>query len=431
MDNKLNKQEMFLNNEKLIYFTMKKYFPQLYYNLDNREDYYQIGAIGLLKAIDNYNSNVASFSTYAIPVIWGEMKRTLRDDSRNIHYGRKIVDVANNLMKLYNETNNSEDDYVVFLNKQLSTLDISTDEKFGVINYYLDTMSLDDIVYDKNDSNKITVADTIPDETNIDDIAIKNNYISNVNNQLTKNEREVLIYLLNDETQRNIANKCNLSQPQISRIERKIKVLFIKELCHAEQYDLALRLLCKLCNNKNILEFCLKHRINIPNITNKLEKRELNMNENLQKDYSKESCHDLIVKCVIKLLLQKRNMNNNTFKNSIIYLLNKSNLKNKSVNNYLNNLNKSEMDNIIDEAKQNIIKFNYRYDYEIKIDECMLELSKFNEIEKHITNPINMKHKSNSEKSPLEDNTNDDTFINIYKLLETFKRDNMLLKFQL
>lgn len=69
MNNKLDNQQMFLDNEKLIYFTMKKYFPHIFKNLDTREEYYQIGAIGLLKAINKYNSNIAAFSTYAISII--------------------------------------------------------------------------------------------------------------------------------------------------------------------------------------------------------------------------------------------------------------------------------------------------------------------------------------------------------------------------
>lgn len=237
MNNKLDNQQMFLDNEKLIYFAMKKYFPHIYYNLDTREEYYQVGAIGLLKAINNYDSDMSAFSTYAVSMIWGEMKRNIRDHSNTIHFSRRIIDIANNLIYAYNESEHDVEDYETWIEKSICELDISEHDKNGVRNYILKPIALET---QNPENDKMTFGNTLASKINVTDDIEYNDYIFNIANKLNDRDKRIFYELLNDSTQMEIASKVGVSQAQVSRIQRKIKMYAIKELWSVGQFDTAL-----------------------------------------------------------------------------------------------------------------------------------------------------------------------------------------------
>ena len=93
------KEELINGNLKLVLSILKKYNNRI----DNLDDLFQVGCIGLIKAIDNFDLSFdVKFSTYAVPLIIGECKRTLRDNS-SLRIARSIKDNAYKIMKLNEE----------------------------------------------------------------------------------------------------------------------------------------------------------------------------------------------------------------------------------------------------------------------------------------------------------------------------------------
>ena len=430
MKNKLDKHQMFLDNEKLIYFTMKKYFPRIFANLDLRDEYYQIGAIGLLHAIDKYDATYGAFSTYAIPTIWGEMKRNIRDNN-SIHYTRKIIDTGNKLIALFNESHDyDEDDFENYIEKSLQNLDISEHEKIGVKNYIFKPITLES---SSNDDTDITFADKLASTSNIIDDVAYNEYIQNISSQLNDRDKRIFYELLHNYTQQEISKKCNVSQPHVSRIQKNIKLYAIKELWASEQYDTALSKLqdvlsdAKYENAENFVQICQKYEIDITKCPKYiLEKRMPNMWENVIKIYSKKNCQKLILKCAMKLiLLDEEPCDNINFKQSVRTLLINNNYDNESLRKHLDSMSASQIKSCIDLAKKTIKKYKYKYEYEIAINELDFKMSKIND-EEIITNDD-----SYSCKNEIKIASNVNVIESIITTLKDFKRDNLMLKFQL
>ena len=428
MNNKLDNQQMFLDNEKLIYFTMKKYFPHIFKNLDTREEYYQIGAIGLLKAINNYNSNMAAFSTYAISIIWGEMKRNIREHNDSIHFSRKIIDIANRLISTYNESNRDDEDYENWIEKSISELDISEHDKIGVRNYILKPIALE--TQDTED-NKLTFGDRLASKVNVINDIEYNDYIFNIANKLNNRDKRVFYELLNDSTQREIASKIGVSQAQISRIQRKIKMYAIKELWNIGQFDTVLDKIYDIysngkgISNDDLIKICHNYQIDLSKCPQYLiEKRIKPMQKNETKIYSKKSCQKLILKCVMKLLLSnKEPQDNNNFKQSVEHLLIKNNYNNESIFKHLQSMVTSQIKSCIDLAKKTIEKYHYKYEYEIVVDELDFKVSKF------IKREVRQELISHFPKNNIKTASNDNIIDSIILLLEQFKKDNLMVRF--
>lgn len=422
---KVDTEQLFLNNENLIYFTMKKYFPHIYYNLDSREEYYQVGSIGLLKACKKYDSSVSKFSTYAVPMIWGEIKRNIRDTSNTIHFSRRLIDIANNLIRVYNESEIDED-YENWIEKQLLELDISDHDKIGVRNYLFKPLALETKM---DDEDKLTIMDAIASPTNVEDDIIFEDYINNISKSLQPRDKDVLYRLINGETQTSIASICGVSQAQVSRIERKIKMLATKQLFDIGSYDTAIDKIFILNPSISTMsefeKICQQYQMDISKCPKSLiEKRIKPMQENIQKIYSKKSCQKLILKCVMKLLLQdKEPSDNDGFRNSVKKLLMKNDYNNESLFNHLNSMVTSQIKSCIDFAKKNIEKYNYKREYEIVVDELDFKPSKF--IKKDSLQEIKLSSPKSEPKTPSSDNIVD----SILTLLEQFRRDNLMVRF--
>ena len=422
MNSILDKQQMFLDNDKLIYLTMKKYFPHIFANLDSREEYYQIGAIGLLKAIDNYDSNKSAFSTYAVQMIWGEIKRNIRDKSNTVHYSRKIIDIANNLIATYNE-NEIEMEYETWLVHELTKLDISYDEQLGVMNYIFKPINLD---MPTDNEEKLTIADSVASIVNVLDDVEYNSYINNINSKLTEREKKIFKEYLNGDTQMTMGHNNNLSQAQISRILKKVKYLAIIELYNAEYYSLVGKLLQEMFEDDYSIELiCTKYQMNFQKIFNQYkEKRINNMQELNTKIYSKKSCQKLILKCIMKLILKNKiPSDNESFKQSVKKLLISNNYNNDSIIRHLECKVSSQIKSCIDLAKKNIEKYNYKFEYEIVVDELDFNPSKFIKKEQH--HDINITRTIIKNEDVLSNNPID----TIISILECFRRDNLMVRF--
>ena len=203
-------------NLKLVLSILKK-FNNKY---DNMDDLFQIGCIGLLKAIDNFDlSHEVKFSTYAVPMILGEVKRYIRDTSSSIRVSRSIKDLAYKTIKLkeeYQQTRNEE----LSSEEIAKILEVSPYEVISALDSLKDPISMFEPIYNDG-GDTIYLYDQIEDkkvnsqelstklaiEAAIDDLDAREKFILD--------ERFII-----GKTQMEIAKELNISQAQVSRLEK-------------------------------------------------------------------------------------------------------------------------------------------------------------------------------------------------------------------
>lgn len=209
------RNKLIVGNLKLVLSSLQKFVNRT----DNLDDLFQIGVIGLVKAIDNFDlSYNVKFSTYAVPMIIGEIKRHLRDDS-TIRISRSVKDIAYKTLKIKEEK--------FLLNGKEPTLDtiskeIGVDEFeiVNAINATKPTKSIFEPIYDDG-GETIYLLDQIenPKETSTN----WNNRIllEDAIGKLKEKEKTILLQrYIQGKTQMEISDELNISQAQVSRIEK-------------------------------------------------------------------------------------------------------------------------------------------------------------------------------------------------------------------
>lgn len=208
---------MFLENTGLIYSVIKRFLGR---GVD-AEDLYQIGSIGLLKAIDHFDTSFdVRFSTYAIPMITGEIKRFFRDDgiikiSRSLKENYcKIQQVRSTLSeKLGREPNLDE-----------VCAEMQMDAEEFLLSWEVDNTveSIHKVIY-QGDGSEISLIDKIPEKVNHQEQMLDKIFLEEIIGTLTPEERR-LIYLryFQEKTQMQIAKELGISQVQVSRVEKRI-----------------------------------------------------------------------------------------------------------------------------------------------------------------------------------------------------------------
>ena len=208
------KQELINGNLKLVLSILKKYNNRT----DNMDDLFQVGCIGLIKAIDNFDlSHEVKFSTYAVPMILGEIRRYLRDNS-SIRISRSTKDIAYKALKVKEELTNQ-------LGKEPSiamiaeNLNLSELEVRDAIDSMKDTISMFEPIYNDG-GDTIYLSDQLEDKKDKYDndtkIALKDAL-----NRLKEKERYIILsrYIVG-KTQLELAEEIGISQAQISRLEK-------------------------------------------------------------------------------------------------------------------------------------------------------------------------------------------------------------------
>lgn len=202
-------------NLKLI-FNLIQRFAHRGYEL---EDLFQIGTIGLIKAIDKFDfSYGVKFSTYAVPMIIGEIRRFLRDDHP--------IKVPRSYKELVYKINRSREKLSVDLkrdptiNEIASDLGVDSEDVILALEAVQSPTSIHDTLY-QDDSDPIYVLDQLPLEKEITPAWFEKIALKEVLDKLPEREKHVLMLrFFEDKTQSEIAKSMNLSQVQISRIER-------------------------------------------------------------------------------------------------------------------------------------------------------------------------------------------------------------------
>lgn len=225
-------------NVGLIWSIVKRFSGRGY----EMEDLFQIGCIGILKAIDKFDITFnVQFSTYAVPMITGEIKRFLRDDG--------IIKVSRSLKENNYKISKAVGELSIKLNREptieeiAEKLEMSSEEIIMTMEANIEVESIHKTIY-QNDGNEIYLVDKISKDgisTSIENINIsedteKDNLINHmvlkeIIEKLDQREKELIILrYYKDKTQVEVAKVLGISQVQVSRMEKKILLKMRKNL---------------------------------------------------------------------------------------------------------------------------------------------------------------------------------------------------------
>lgn len=208
------RDEFIFYNMRLVLSIVQRFSP----NKDNTDDIFQVGIIGLIKSIDNFDTSLGvRFSTYAVPMIIGEIRKYLRD-SNSIKVTRSTRDIAYKALqakeKLLRETN-----------KEASIKDIaeetglSENQIADAMNAISEPISLYDTVFHDN-GDSMLIMDQIKDSSS-DESIIEKTVLKQALKKLGKREQQILFlrYFVG-KTQMEISSEIGISQAQVSRLEK-------------------------------------------------------------------------------------------------------------------------------------------------------------------------------------------------------------------
>ena len=192
---------------------------------DNRghemEDLFQIGSIGLMKAIDKFDTAFGvRFSTYAVPMITGEIKRFLRDDG--------MIKVSRSLKENAARIRGAEAQLVKELGREVTLMEIShltgiqVEEIVMALEASVEVDSIYRSVY-QADGNETCLADRLPEKGDRNEELLNQMLLGQLLETLEGMERELIMQrYFQDKTQAQVAEKLGISQVQVSRLEKKI-----------------------------------------------------------------------------------------------------------------------------------------------------------------------------------------------------------------
>ncbi|HBF77626.1 MAG TPA: RNA polymerase sporulation sigma factor SigG [Clostridiaceae bacterium] len=186
---------------------------------ENVDDLFQVGCIGLIKAIDNFDlSQNVKFSTYAVPMVIGEIRRYLRDNN-SIRVSRSLRDTAYKALQVRDKliSKNNKEPTITEISQELN---IPREEVVFALDAIQDPVSLFEPIY-HDGGDAIFVMDQISDNKNYDENWIENISIKQAMQRLNKREKLILnLRFFEGKTQMEVANEIGISQAQVSRLEK-------------------------------------------------------------------------------------------------------------------------------------------------------------------------------------------------------------------
>ena len=186
---------------------------------ESPDDLFQVGCIGLMKAIANFDPDKqVRFSTYGVPMIAGEVRRYLRDNSP-IRVSRSIRDVAYRVLQC-KESLLSTMSREPTLEEIAKELELSVEEVSRALDAVCAPVSLHDPVY-ADGSDPLTVMDQVRDTKNTENAWMEHITLSNAFRELNPREKQILsLRFVGGKTQMEVANTLGISQAQVSRLEK-------------------------------------------------------------------------------------------------------------------------------------------------------------------------------------------------------------------
>ena len=186
---------------------------------EQADDLFQIGCVGLIKAIDNFDlSQGVQFSTYAVPMIIGEVRRYLRDNN-SIRVSRSVRDTAYKIIQ-YKEKYTKEYGKEPTIEQISKELNITVEDIGLSLDAIQDPISLQEPIYNDGAEN-IYVMDQVKDMKNTDEYWTENITIKEAMKKLNNKEKEIVLRRFFDgRTQMEVAEEIGISQAQVSRLEK-------------------------------------------------------------------------------------------------------------------------------------------------------------------------------------------------------------------
>ncbi|MBO5481000.1 MAG: RNA polymerase sporulation sigma factor SigG [Clostridia bacterium] len=182
------------------------------------DDVFQAGCVGLIKAIDGFDISVGvKFSTYAVPMIVGEIKRYLRDGN-SLRVSRSIRDMAYKVLKAREDIESGDEEATT--QKIAQRLQVAEREVVYALDAISDPVSLFEPVYNKS-GDTLLLMDQLCDEKNTDEIWTEHVALSEAMEKLGEREKRILfLRYFEGKTQTEISQEVGISQAQVSRLEK-------------------------------------------------------------------------------------------------------------------------------------------------------------------------------------------------------------------
>ncbi len=208
------REKFIVGNMRLVLSLVKRFWA----SDANADDVFQAGCIGLLKAIDNFDLSVGvRFSTYAVPMILGEIKRFLRDGN-SLRVSRSIRDTAYKILKTREKL--EEEHKEATIAKIAEAMQVREREVVYALDAISDPVSLFEPVYNKS-GDALLLMDQIADVKNNDEVWTERADLTEAMEHLGERERKILfLRYFEGKTQTEISAEVGISQAQVSRLEK-------------------------------------------------------------------------------------------------------------------------------------------------------------------------------------------------------------------
>lgn len=211
------KEQLIMMHSGLIWNVVRRFMGRGY----ETEDLYQIGAIGLIRAIDKFDFGYeVKFSTYAVPLISGEIKRFLRDDGM-IKVSRTLKENQWKIKKAMEELRN-EKGREATLEELSKALSMEPEEIMLAMEAAVEIESMEQSIYAK-DGKEISLGDRLAAEKNEQEELMDRLFLEQLLDKLSQKERTLIeLRYFENKTQTQVAEILEISQVQVSRLEKKI-----------------------------------------------------------------------------------------------------------------------------------------------------------------------------------------------------------------
>ena len=209
------RNEFIRGNLRLVLSVIQRFYGRG----ENPDDLFQIGCIGLIKSIDNFDlSQGVQFSTYAVPMIIGEIRRYLRDNN-SIRVSRSVRDLAYKTIQ-FKEKYNKEKGKEPTIEEIAKELSVEKEEIAFALDAIQTPVSLQEPIYNDG-AESIYIMDQVKDSKNNDENWAENMTIEKALKRLNEKEKKIIIKRYFDgRTQMEVADEIGISQAQVSRLEK-------------------------------------------------------------------------------------------------------------------------------------------------------------------------------------------------------------------
>ena len=209
------REKLIRGNLRLVLSVIQKFLGRG----ENPDDLFQVGCVGLIKAIDGFDLNQqVRFSTYGVPMIVGEIRRYLRDNS-SIRVSRSMRDTAYKVMQA-RERLMAETQREPTVEQIAKALDLPREDVVFAMDAIVEPVSLYDPIYDQG-GDALCVMDQVRDTRNTDESWLEHLALKDAVDRLGERERRILaLRFYEGKTQMEVSNEVGISQAQVSRLEK-------------------------------------------------------------------------------------------------------------------------------------------------------------------------------------------------------------------